>query len=365
MVTKKRKMNRLTVLGIFLAGFFSLHAQHAKYIQFREEIYDFGTVREEGGPVEHEFLFTNTTNRPVRILGVQASCGCTTPGWTTEPVPSGKTGFVKASYNPKGRPGFFNKTLTVTTDFDATPVVLQIKGTVNKDGDSDIQFVVANGNWKFKSGSLNMGKVHLNQEPTVRDFPFINAGTKPVTVSEIIAPGYIHAEVLPKTVGPKEKAHLKLVYNGEKKNQYGFQTDNIEIHTDDTSAPVKSFTVYATLEDHFGELKPEDMAKAPRLQLPAGSMEFGRVGKSGSMTRELTITNSGRSELIIKAAQPNCTCVTAEVSRRAIKPGESTTVKITFDASERKGTQNKAITFYSNDPRNPVQRFTFTAYVED
>ena len=32
---------------------------------------------------------------------------------------------------------------------------------------------------------------------------------------------------------------------------------------------------------------------------------------------------------------------------------------------DRKGTQQKAVTVYSNDPQNPVQRVTFTAYVED
>jgi hypothetical protein len=127
-------MNRLLVLIFF--GLIALNAfsQQSKPLQFREEAFDFGTVKEDGGPAVHEFVFTNNSGRHIKILTVQASCGCTTPDWSKEPIAPGKTGFIQASYNPKGRPGYFNKTLTVTTDLDASPIMLQIKGTVTSDG---------------------------------------------------------------------------------------------------------------------------------------------------------------------------------------------------------------------------------------
>jgi hypothetical protein len=40
-------------------------------------------------------------------------------------------------------------------------------------------------------------------------------------------------------------------------------------------------------------------------------------------------------------------------------------LSIAFNPYDRKGTQQKSVTIYSNDPRNPVQRLVFTAYVED
>ncbi len=96
----------------------------------------------------------------MKVLGVQASCGCTTPAWSQEAVAPGKTGFVQASYNPKGRPGYFNKTLSVTTDVDANPIVLQIKGTVGTTGPAEAlnEFQAANGNWKLKNTSFQMGE---------------------------------------------------------------------------------------------------------------------------------------------------------------------------------------------------------------
>jgi hypothetical protein len=364
-IVKKDMMNRLLFFVLMLLSPV-VYAQQAKAVLFREEAFDFGSIREEAGAAVHDFVFTNTTNRPIRIVNVQPSCGCTTPDWTKDPVAPGKTGFVKASYNPKGRPGYFNKTLTVTTDYEPNPVILQIKGTVSTEGvGSEADFQFTSGGWKFKSGAFNLGKVYIKDEPTVRDFQFLNASDKPVSVTKVISPEYISTEVNPKTVKPGEKGHVKITYNGKKKNQYGFQSDNVEIHTDDESSPVKSFSVYATLEDDFGNLKPEDKARAARLQLAASSIDFGRVSKNSTMIREVAVTNNGKKDLNIKAIQGNCACITASAEKKTLKPGENTVIKVTFNSTDRKGTQQKAVTIYSNDPNNPVQRFTFTAYVEE
>ena len=86
-----------TIFGfLFVMLFCSAIAQQAKQLTFREETYDFGAVDENKGPVTHEFVFTNNSGRPVRILQVQASCGCTTPGWSKEVIPSGKEGFIQS-----------------------------------------------------------------------------------------------------------------------------------------------------------------------------------------------------------------------------------------------------------------------------
>ena len=342
-------------------------AQQTKQLQFREETHDFGTVSEQQGPVTYEFVFTNTSSRPVKILNVQASCGCTTPGWSKDPVPAGKTGYVQASFNPKGRPGFFNKSLTVTTDLDPNPIILQIKGQVSTD-ETEVDhtgFAVVNGSLKFKVSAFNMGKVFLKDEFMVKEFPVINTSKNAIVFDpKIISPAHIKAEVKPATLPAGAKGVIRLSYNGKMKNQYGFQSDNIEIPTNDEVNPVKSFSVYATIEDYFPQLSAEELERAPQLRLEAGSIDFGRVGTKTELIREVQITNAGKKELSIKSVQPNCTCVTASAKKTSLKPGESSTIKVAFDPQDRKGTQQKAVTVYSNDPRNPVQRFTFTAYIE-
>lgn len=352
---------------IFLAMAGGALGQLAKPVQFREETYDFGMITEEGGPVLHEFLFTNNSGRPVKILTVQASCGCTTPSWSKETVAPGKTGFIQASYNPKGRPGYFNKSLTVTTDLDPTPIILQIKGQVQVPGSASAgtEFQVANGGWKFKTGSFNLGKVFLDDEHAMRDFPFINASQKAISYSgKYLAPPHIAIEVTPKTIQPGERGHVKIIYNGKLKGTYGFQSDNVEIQTDDELNPNKTFSVYATMEDNFKDLKAEDLAKAPQLRLQATSFDMGRIKPNQTAVQEVSFSNTGKKELDIKALQANCSCISASASRNVLKPGESTTFRVEFNPGERKGNTTKAVTLYSNDPQNPVQRVTFTAYVE-
>lgn len=359
-------MKRFVLVGVLGLMVVTGIAQQAKFLTFREEIHDFGTVDENGGPVTYEFSFVNNSNRPVKILKVQASCGCTTPGWSKEAIAPGKEGFVQASYNPKGRPGFFNKSLTVMTDLEANPIILQIKGHVTNDEDpAPSDFPVSKGSLKFRTSSFNMGRVYRKDEYVVRDFPVLNTGDKPITFTgESAHPSYIKLDVQPKVLEPGKKGVIKVSYNGALRDAYGFQSDNIELVTDDAADPSKSFSVYATLEDFFPETTVSEMSRAPEFTLSGRTIDFGNIRPNTTVVREVAFTNTGKKNLELRAIQPNCTCITATANKTTLKPGESGTISISFNPANRIGTQNKAVSFYTNDPRNPVQRLTFTAYVQ-
>ena len=105
-------------------------------MEFKQDTHDFGTI-EEGPAAEHEFVFKNTGTEPILIQQVHASCGCTTPSYSKDPVLPGKTGIVKASFNTKGRGGApFNKSITITSN--AGTKVVFIKGTVEKAPESSV-----------------------------------------------------------------------------------------------------------------------------------------------------------------------------------------------------------------------------------
>src|SRR5580765_4957390 len=147
--------------AIFIMAHFCAVAQQAEPVLFNEKSYDFGEITEEGGKAVHDFMFTNNTGQVIKILSVQASCGCTTPGWTKEPVLPGNKAFVKASFDPKGRPGYFNKSLTVTTDFDGNQISLQIRGQVvsKKTNVGIADYPAENGSLRFKFISFPLGKI--------------------------------------------------------------------------------------------------------------------------------------------------------------------------------------------------------------
>lgn len=101
-------------------------------IKFTENVYDFGKIPEDGGMVSHEFEFINIGNNNLVIIDATAQCGCTRPSFTTNPVAPGKKGKIKVTYNPKGRPGSFNKDVTVRTNGKPNKAVVKIKGQVTK-----------------------------------------------------------------------------------------------------------------------------------------------------------------------------------------------------------------------------------------
>jgi len=93
--------------------------------------HNFGDVP-EAGQIEHVFKFKNTGIEPLVLSDVRASCGCTTPSWPKEPVMPGETKDIKVQYNTAGRPGNFNKTITITSNATEPTTRLTITGNVIK-----------------------------------------------------------------------------------------------------------------------------------------------------------------------------------------------------------------------------------------
>ncbi len=356
---------RFYILICLLLMNVAAQAQLTEPLIFKEKTHDFGEIVESAGPVEYEFNFTNNSGQPIKIISVQVSCGCTTPGWSTAPVMAGEKGFIKASFDPKGRPGYFNKSLTVTTDFDRNPIVLQIKGAVvDRQSVANESLPAVNGNLRLAFNSFNMGKIFINKPSTMKEFAVMNAGTDKIDFGNVVAPAYIKVEK-PASLKPGERGLIKLIYDVKLRNQYGFLSDNIEMHTTDSVNPVKAFSVYATCEEFFPTLSPEELAKAPVLQSSLYEINFDRVKKGTPVENSVTLTNKGKQNLEIRHLQSNCTCIAVRMDKKSIKPGESVQLYWVLNTEGRMGTQNKAITIYSNDPRNPVQRITLSGYIED
>ncbi len=358
-------MKSIAALAICVIGSISSFGQLAEPLLFQEKIHDFGEILEQNGNADHRFVFTNNSGRPVRIISVQASCGCTTPDWTKETIAHGKTGFVAASFDPKGRPGYFNKSLTITTNLSDSPIILQVKGTVVSILSTKVEsLTAAHGSLKFRNNSFNVGKIFINKESPPSEYAVVNEGKKTIHFDTVVSPVYIQVTV-PDSLGPGARGVVKISYSAKVKNQFGFQSDNIEMITDDDLSPVKSFSVYATIQEFFPPLSADELAKAPMLAFEKYEVDFLRVKQGPAIENRISFLNKGKKNLELRYMQGNCSCVVASTDKQTLKPGESATLIIKFITEGRAGTQNKAVTIYSNDPRNPVQRITITGYIED
>jgi hypothetical protein len=221
--------------------------------------------------------------------------------------------------------------------------------------------VVENGNLRFRNSSFNVGKVFINKAASVTEFPVYNASNDTIKLLKVQSPNHLKVAMAP--LPPHSRGVLKITFDARLKNQFGFVTDGFVMTTNDRKKPEKPFTFYATVEESFGALTPEEQAKAPQLVVDNYQVDMGRMRNAIAMQRTVKLRNKGKKELQLRFVQSNCSCLTVKLSKKSLKPNEETELEMTLDPTGREGLQNKAITIYSTDPMNPVQRILVKGYV--
>ncbi len=101
----------------------------ADVLQLRENIHNFGKIP-QGRPATYTFEIVNTGSTPLRLDNVHASCGCTTPEWSREPIQPGASP-RSGSGTTRLAEGSFTKTVTIIYNTNQTKI-LTISGEVYK-----------------------------------------------------------------------------------------------------------------------------------------------------------------------------------------------------------------------------------------
>ena len=91
--------------------------------------HNFGTII-EGEKVLCYFDYRNTGEADLIITSVEASCGCTTPGWNNEPLKPGGKDRLELIFDASGREGAQRKVVTVRSNASNRLVQLVVKANV-------------------------------------------------------------------------------------------------------------------------------------------------------------------------------------------------------------------------------------------
>lgn len=329
-------------------------AQQKGTISFAETTHDFGTIDEKNGNVSYTFQFTNTGNTPIIISNVSASCGCTSPSWTKEPILPQKTGAVTATYAPQGRPGPFDKTLTITSNAEPSTVVLHIKGNVKQAPlPPEQQYPAQFGeSIRANSSTISFGRI-TKTSASAASIIVYNSGTSKATVAFENVPAHLSMKVQPATIAPKQTATVTCTYNAPKVADWGETRDYVSMKID--GQKISNFiTVTATILDDFSKLSPADNASAPKLQFQSTTYSFSNVSQGSLINATFTLTNTGSKELIIRKAVGNSPNVKVACSKTTIKPNEKAEVRVSVNTKNSpSGTVTFPVTVYSNSPTNP------------
>ena len=77
--------------------------------------------------------------------------------------------------------------------------------------------------------------------------------------------------------------------------------------------------------------------------------DFGTINEGDKVTTQFSFTNTGSADLIIVDARGSCGCTVPKYPKNtAIKPGQSETITVSFDSSNKPGMQQKSVTLSAN-----------------
>lgn len=328
--------------------------------------YDFGKFKEEAGKQKYDFVVMNTGDQPLVIQNIVASCGCTTPDWTKGPIPPKGTGKITAVYDPANRPGQFNKTLSVYTNSKPEVMVLVIKGEViPHEKTMEELFTFPVGPVRFESNHLAFTTVKKNGKKDM-SMQVVNTSDKPAKIEFQDVPAHLSLKANPETLKPGQKGVIEGTYDATKNQSWGNVSDMVKLKINGDLQSNVYYYVSANLVEDFSGLTPEQLANAPVFTVEASTVDLGKIPGSTANNVEFKFKNTGKSDLIIRNVRASCGCTAVQqgIQGQGIKPGESGSIKATFNSGSYKGKVTKAIYVYTNDPKNSESVLMLNADVD-
>jgi hypothetical protein len=349
------KTFKLIITSLLMVISVLTFAQKKPTIQFQSKVYDYGKIKEADGAAKCVFSFTNIGNDTLKVTAVRPSCGCTASDYTKEPILPGGSGKVEATYNAAGRPGQFNKAITVTTnDPDNQSIVLTIKGEVIPKAKSKAdEYPNKIGNLYFKTNHLAFQDMKEN-EVKIDTFKLYNNGTKEMNIKFNELPAFLKADIKDPVVKPDMESMIIVTYDAKVRADYGYVFDKFFLSTDDSDQPEKLLYVSANIVQDFSWMTEKDKKKAPHILFETESYDFGTVKDGTNVEYSFKFQNTGKSTLKILKSKASCGCTATDPVKTILKKGESSEIKIVFNSTGRKGNQHKTITVITNDPDKSV-----------
>jgi hypothetical protein len=281
-----------------------------------------------------------------------ASCGCTTPNWPKEPILPGAKSTITVTYNPAGRPGRFEKTITVTSNAEPATQLLKILGEViPKTPTIEDKYPQSIDGLRMKATQIAFNNIAPNAKAT-QTAEVYNSTDTPMKVTFNEIPKFVTIKITPEVIQPKGIALIEATYDAAIKNDWGFVFDRVGLVLNDKPSTNK-LAISANIQEDFAKLTDEQKKNAPKIEIDNVNFDFDTIKTGEKVTHEYIVKNTGKSDLIIRKLAPSCGCTVANMKSQVIKAGESTSIATEFNSAGKSGSQNKTITLISNDPTNP------------
>lgn len=352
---------KLQLIAFALLASASASAQ----VRWLQPEHDFGAFSEDLGAVDAIFRFVNEGTESVRVLDARATCGCTRPEVPKEAVAPGDTAEVKVTYLAQGRPGRFSKNIYVrTSDKPSEQRTLVVRGTViGASATLASRYPVAAGPMKMRSATVGFGDVARGKLRT-QFIEVYNQSEDTLRPKLLGVPPFIDVNITPAEVLPGEQAQLAFTLQTLNVPDWGINSGTFTFVPDDDAEPVE-MDYFTIISEDFSKLTPGERINAPVAALNPERINLGEISANQEVKAELTVTNSGKSPLLIRRMQVVDPAVTsATISAEKVKPGKKAVIKLTIDPAKAENEFiNIRVTLITNDPDNSLLTGRVTAEI--
>ncbi|MBN2765856.1 MAG: DUF1573 domain-containing protein [Paludibacteraceae bacterium] len=346
-----KKLSFIAVLLLFAGVVFAQKAE----ITFEKKIHDFGQINESDGKATYEFVFRNTGNSPLVVSRVRASCGCTTPTWTRQPIEPGKSGSITVAYNPAGRPGVFTKTITVSSNATDEQVTLLIKGDVIPVSSSPYNpYPVAMGDLKLKTKVVQMNNVDKGKSQ-IRVIEVKNEGRSSIKPVIENLHGHLTAKFEPETLAAGQTGTLIFTFNSAKCALWGPTVDDVFVVINNKRVYSADYQlkVFANVIEDFSKLTLDQRRKAPILEMNTRSINLGTVKPGSRKSVRFSLSNKGTNALEVRRIVNNNKELIIKPARLSVAGGKTGNLTVELNSKTLPaGDYKKTITLQTNDPDN-------------
>ncbi len=350
-------MKRISVILLILSTFVFAHAQKP-VIDFETKTWDFEKFNEQDGVVTYNFKFSNKGNSPLVVSRVQASCGCTTPSWTKEPIEPGKNGTITVSYNPAGRPGVFTKSIVVYSNATEEQTTLIIKGEVlTRPRTASENYPMTFGpELRAKSKLVQMNNIDKGKTQ-VRQLEIMNAGKAVLKVAVENLPNYITYTVTPEVLNPEQTGVISFTFNSKLCSGWGPLTDEgfLVVNGQKNLNEEYKVKILSNIVENFRDMTREQKQKAPIFETAQRSVDLGIVKVGTKKQVKIKIGNKGVDNLEIRRVINYNREITIHPEKLTVASGKNGSITATVDAKNlNEGDYRKTLTLQTNDPDNSM-----------
>ncbi len=350
----KKIITTLSV-GLCLCGI--TKGQNNNKLVFAELKHNFGIIEETTMGSSTKFNFINNTDHPAILTSVNASCGCTSPKWSTDTIWPGKQGFIEVTYHSKGRIGTFDKSIAVNYRTNAPYTeMLYISGDVVAEKPIDMPtnaYVQNYGRIIIENPLYSKDVIYDNANDTffIRFFNKSNYAINVKYREEL--PNFISLSSTNFNIDPQSNLILKAIVHGDKVRTYGFEKFSLSFVTNHPINQYLGAELRWVRKQYFPKMSKRKLKKQAHFELSKTTLNYGKISDGKVRMDTLEIKNTGKQELKIHLFAPQCPCIIIPNYPTAVPPKSSIKVPIHFNPAYKFGDQTQTIYMVSNDPLKP------------